>query len=139
MIFWNEFHQFGWFWLSLWHKDDLLCIRLDWQWNYYFWCKLAIFDFQKLQYSNIHDNSDNNLYITCDYKIFKTDKYLNITSQYNNPAALYRGLYYNSLNNTIYVAGSSSYSIDVFDLNLVRVDSIPTSTYSPHSLQEFEN
>ena len=51
----------------------------------------------------------------------------------------YRGLYYNSSNNTIYVAGQLSQTIDVFDLNLTLVDSISTSTYNPFALQGYKN
>ena len=82
---------------------------------------------------------NNSFYISSDYKIYKTDKYLNVINQYIKFAAFYRGLYYNSLNNTIYVAGYNISSIDVFDLNLTLVDSIPTLNYQPYSLQGYKN
>ena len=79
---------------------------------------------------------NNSLYISCNNNVYKTDKYLNITSQYNSYDC-YRGLYYNSSNNTIYVSGGSK--IYIFDLNLTLVDSIQTKTYQLYSLQGYKN
>ena len=56
-----------------------------------------------------------------------------------NNSAFYRGLYYNSSSNTIYVAGTINFAISLFDLNLTLVDSISTSPYKPYSLQGFKN
>ena len=80
---------------------------------------------------------NNSLYISGDNSVYKTDKYLNITGQ--SATACYRGLFYNSKSNTIFVAGYYKYTIDVFDLNLNLVDSIPTTTYQPYSVQGYKN
>ena len=82
---------------------------------------------------------NSNLYISGDQNVYKTDKYLNIISQYNNVSVYYRGLYYNSSSNTIYVAGYLNNRIDVFDLNLTLVHSISTFAYFPFSLQGYKN
>ena len=82
---------------------------------------------------------NNNLYISGDQNVFKTDKYLKIISQYNTSQVYYRGLYFNSSNNKIYVAGQLSQKIDVFDLNLTLVDSISTLNYLPYSVQGYKN
>ena len=79
------------------------------------------------------------LYISCQLHVYKTDKNLNISSQYNSSTDDYRGLYYNSLNNTIYVAGFTKCVIYVFDLNLNLVDSITNLTDNPVSIQGYKN
>ena len=81
----------------------------------------------------------NSLYISAGTFIYKTDKYLNMTNKYYNASACYLGLYFNSSNNTIYVAEYSYFKIYVFDLNLNLVDSVSTSTYQPYSLQGYKN
>ena len=75
------------------------------------------------------------LYITCYRSIHKTDKYLNILSQYNSSTVLFNGLYFNALNNRIYVA--ESLKIFIFDLNLTLVDSFLTPGYSSWSIQGY--
>ena len=114
---------------------------LDWS-SY----RITIFDanWQYLTYKSFNSPAfmisvNNSLYITVSNYIYKTDKYLNIISQYNNQAAGYMGLFFNSLINTIYVAGYSHYAIDVFDLNLTLVDSISTPNYQPYSIQLYRN
>ena len=112
----------------------------------YFANRIIIFDsnwqyltFQSLDAPSYMITVNNNLYISSDNNVFKTDKYLNIISQYNSVAAGYLGLYYNSSSNTIYVAGYNKYAIDVFDLNLNLVDSISTSNYYPVSIHGYKN
>ena len=114
---------------------------LDWSAN-----RIIIFDsnwqyltFKSLTYPAYMITVNNSLYIAAKNFIYKTDKYLNITKQYNSTSAGYHGLYYNSSGNTIYVAGYYKYAIDVFDLNLNLVDSISTSTFTPYSLQGYKN
>ena len=107
--------------------------------------KIIIFDanWQYLTFKSFNQTINiitvnNNLYFSCYFNIYKTDKYLNIIIQYNAPAsATYRGLYFNSLNNTIYVTGFSK--IYIFDLNLNLVDSISTSGFSSWSIQGYKN
>ena len=114
---------------------------LDWAGN-----KIIIYDsnWQYLAFKNFTGPAymitvNNNLYISCDKNIYKMDKYLNLISQYNTSQVYYRGLYYNSTSNKIYVAGQLSLTIDVFDLNLTLVDSISTLNYQPFSLQGYKN
>ena len=114
---------------------------LDWTGN-----KIIIYDsnWQYLTYKNFSSpinmiTVNNSLYISGDNFIYKTDKNLNITKQYYSASAGYRGLFFNSSGNTIYVAGFSKKAIDILDLNLIFVDSISTSTYSPCSVQRYKN
>ena len=95
--------------------------------------------FKNLTYPAYMITVNNSLYIAAKNFIYKTDKYLNITKQYNSTSAGYHGLYYNSSSNTIYVASYLKYLIDVFDLNLNLVDSINISTYQPWSIQGYKN
>jgi hypothetical protein len=54
---------------------------------------------------------ENELYLTGDESVYKTDKSLNIiNASYNNGSA-YRGIYYNKTSDLIYVADVNLYSI----------------------------
>ena len=81
----------------------------------------------------------NNLYISAESNIFKTDNNLNVLSQYNASDTFYQGFYYNPADNLIYVASSLSNAIHVFDLNLSFNSSISTSTYSPFSIAGYNS
>ena len=114
---------------------------LDWNGN-----KIIIFDsnWKYLNFTSLNKPAfmitvNSSLYISADYYVYKTDKYLNIISQHMNNSAYYRGLYYNSSSNSVYVSGYINCAIDVFDLNLTLVDSISTSPYKPYSLQGYKN
>ena len=82
---------------------------------------------------------NNTLFISAKGYIYKTDKYLNIISQYYSASTAYRGLYLNSSSNTIYVAGQFNQTIYEFDLNLTFVDSFPTPAHSPWSIYGYKN
>ena len=82
---------------------------------------------------------NNSIYISAQSFICITDKYLNIINLFDTTPNTNRGLYFNSSNNTIYVTKLNNNRIDVFDLNLTRVDSISTSTYQPWSIQGYKN
>ena len=76
-------------------------------------------------YSMITKN--NYLYITSQYYIYKSDKFLNIIKQYpsNNPSEMaFRGICYHSYDNYIYVVSYNQNKIYSFDLNLNLIDSI---------------
>ena len=114
---------------------------LDWTGN-----KMIIFNsyWQYLNFTNLYRPAlmitiNNDLYISGDKNTYKMDKYLNIIKQFNSAVVFYRGLYFNSTSNKIYVAGQLSLTIDVFDLNLTLVDSISTLNYQPFSLQGYKN
>ena len=77
----------------------------------------------------------NDLYISADFNIFKTDNKLNVLNQYNSTGILsYRGIYYNPDDTLIYITSYSVNVIHVFDLNLFLNDSISTSTYTPYAI-----
>ena len=108
--------------------------------------RIIIFDenWKYLTYKNLNKPAymitvNASLIISGNNNIYKTDKYMNNVNLYNNPSALYRGLYFNSSSNSIYVAVNTRSAIDVLDLNLTLVDSIPTSTYQPWSIQGYKN
>ena len=77
-------------------------------------------------------STGNYLYITGDNKIWKTDSQLNILVQFNKSFS-YRGLYHNSTSDLLYVA-THTISIEIFDLNLNLIESIPTSPYHTRSI-----
>jgi hypothetical protein len=82
-------------------------------------------------------------YLSLDNHFLKTDFNLNevglVFKAYTGLVPKYRGLWYNSSNNLIYVASNYWYTIDVFDLNVSKIDSISTTAnstpYFPWSLQ----
>jgi hypothetical protein len=82
-------------------------------------------------------------YLSFDNYFLKTDFNLNVVGPFFKVSTgivpKYRGLWYNSSNNLIYVASNYWYTIDVFDLNISKIDSISTLTnstfYYPWSLQ----
>ena len=77
-------------------------------------------------YSMITKN--NYLYITSEYYIYKSDKFLNVIKTYNpsnNPS--FRGICYNSNDNYIYTVSNNYNRIYSFDLDLNLIDSFNTS------------
>ncbi len=66
----------------------------------------------------------NELFITADNGIYKTDKSLNIVNSYIRTNAGYRGIYHNSTSDILYVASYSSSSLDLFNRNLIILSSI---------------
>jgi hypothetical protein len=83
----------------------------------------------------------NYFYITGNDNIWKTDQQLNVSIRYNSTGSspLYRGLYYNSTNNLIYVASSNLEVIHVINLNLTLNDTISITPYQPWSIKEHTN
>ena len=80
----------------------------------------------------------SNLYITCDSFIAITDGNLKILSQYNGVGTpLYRGIYYNSTNDLIYVVSRTR--IFVFNLNLALNDSFTILPNLPYSITGYNN
>jgi hypothetical protein len=79
-------------------------------------------------------------YITGQNNVWKTDQELNVLIEHtdiNDPS--YRGLYYNSKNDLIYVAPFTLQVIHVFNLNLTLNDSISITPYQPWSINENNN
>lgn len=82
----------------------------------------------------------SSLYISCDSYIAVTDGNLNIFNQYFGVGSpLYRGLYYNSTNNLIYVVTRTLYVIYVFNLNLVLNDSFTVLSTLPYSIAGYND
>jgi hypothetical protein len=80
------------------------------------------------------------LYATGESNIWKLDQNLITLIQYNsNGTPRYRGIYYNSRNNFIYVAPSDFTVIHVFYLDLTFRNDFSTSTYNPWSIAEYNN
>ncbi len=77
-------------------------------------------------------------YITGYDYIWKTDQQFEVLIRYGSSPA-YRGLYYNSTNNMIYVAPYSLQMIHVFNLNLTLNDTISITPYKPWSINEHNN
>ncbi len=98
---------------------------------------------EKLSFTNVHYISlvGNYFFITGDENVWKTDIQLNVLITYNSAGSnlKYRGLYYNSTNDLIYVTVYSAKEIRVFNLDLTLNDTIPTSSYYPWSINGFNN
>jgi hypothetical protein len=78
------------------------------------------------------------LYITGDNNIWKTDKYLNVLLTHSE-SGTYRGIYFNSTENLIYVASKSYEYIQVFDLNLVLNNNVSVSPHKSRSFGAYNN
>ncbi len=78
---------------------------------------------------------NNELFITADNGIFKTDKYLNIFESYIRINAGYRNFYYNHTSDILHVASANLKSIELFYRNLSLISSI-SLTNSPYALTE---
>ena len=76
-------------------------------------------------------NINGVIYVTANSVINKYDKYLNLTKQvqyYNfDSYAVCRGIYYNPVNQLIYVASHSSRKIHIFDTTLNLINSSSTA------------
>ena len=83
----------------------------------------------------------NFFYITGSQNLWKTNEQLNVLFQYNSTGSIpgYSGLYYNLLNNLIYVAALSLQEIIVFNLDLTLTDTISTKPFSPWSINGYSN
>ncbi len=82
---------------------------------------------------------DNELYITGDHNIYKTDKNVNLIKTFTNTGAGYRGIYYNKTNNIFYIAAEFLFKIDIFDRNLTLLFSISTGALNPYSMHVYND
>ena len=81
---------------------------------------------------------ENELYLTGDESVYKTDKSLNIiNASYNNGSA-YRGIYYNKTSDLIYVAAQNLSSIFIFNRSIALIEKIGIG-YKPFALAEYGN
>jgi DNA-binding beta-propeller fold protein YncE len=82
---------------------------------------------------------ENELYITGNHAVYKTDKSLNIINAfYNTGLSTYRGIYYNKTSDLIYVADFTTYyCISVFNRNLTFIESINIG-YKPYGLADYD-
>jgi hypothetical protein len=78
---------------------------------------------------------NNELFITGNDGIYKTDKSLNIVGSYISTGAEYTGIYYNSTSDNLYVASYSFNRIDLFYRNLTFISTI-SLTNQPWTLTE---
>ncbi len=117
--------------------------------TYYYQSKIFVFDenwnyvLNKSSFLNVYYMIPvgNYLYITGNVNIWKTDQELNVLLRYNSTGTSprYRGLFYNSTNDLIYVAPFTLKMIHVFNLNLTLNDSISITPYQPWSINEHNN
>jgi len=82
---------------------------------------------------------NSSLYITGQTSIWKTDKYLNVSQTYTSNGSQYRGIYFNSTENFIYVSDTSRTDFQVFNMNLSLEYTVNVSTYYPYSFSEYNN
>jgi hypothetical protein len=82
---------------------------------------------------------NSNLYITGYSSIWKTDKYLNVLETYTSTGANYRGIYFNSTENLIYIADSYNSDFLIFNMNLSLEYKVSVSPYYPYSFSEYNN
>ena len=84
----------------------------------------------------------SDLYIAGQSHVFKANSNLQLINQYDPATSpFYRGVYYNSTCNLIFIAAYNldHRKIDVFDLNLQLTDSISTMPYDPWSIVGFNS
>jgi hypothetical protein len=97
------------------HSNFVLYSR---NWTYLTYKTMPIY----VPYSIISIN--NNLFITGNDGIYKTDKSFNLVGSYIRTGAWYTNIYYNSTSDILYVASQFSYRIDLFYRNLTFISSI---------------
>jgi hypothetical protein len=100
--------------------------------------------FHKIGYESVNNmiSVNKSLYTTTSKtNIFKSDKYLNISSNFNGMNGFYDfgGIYYNLTNNTFYVVSCSNQTIIMFSLDFIVLDSISTLPYNPFGIQVKNN
>ena len=100
--------------------------------------KIFVFDeewncFSNRSFTNVNHMIavGNELYITGDVNVWKTDEQLNVLITYYNSTgwgiyriAIYYGLYYSPTNNLVYVASYGLQEVHVFNLDLTLNDTI---------------
>ncbi len=77
----------------------------------------------------------NELFITAQDGIYKSDKSFNIVKFYNRTGARYTSIYHNSTSDILYVASELFNRIDLFDRNLSCISSL-SFTRMPSALTE---
>ncbi len=80
----------------------------------------------------------NELYLTGDSAVYKTDRNLNVLQTFTYTGAGYRGIYYDTTSDTFYVAAYKLNKIHILDRNLTLIDSIDVNPYVPYSISENE-
>jgi len=84
-------------------------------------------------------NVNSSLYIAGQSNIWKTDKYLNILMVYTESGAKYRGIYYDSTENLLYLPPIVYTYFQAFDLNLNLNYTVSVSPKNPRSLAKYNN
>jgi hypothetical protein len=84
--------------------------------------------------------TSNLFYMSGDVNVWKLDENLNVLMVYNAAVNItYRGLYFNSTNNFLYVAPYNLKIIHVFDSNITLHHSFSVSPFQPFSFGEYNN
>jgi hypothetical protein len=81
---------------------------------------------------------ENELYLTGDVSVYKTDKSLNVVNAFYNNGSAYRGIYYNKTSDLIYVAAQNLSSIFIFNRSIALIEKIGIG-YKPFALAEYGN
>ncbi len=93
-------------------------------WTYLTYITMPIYNPISIQSIN------NELYITAQDGIFKTDKSLNLVKSYNRTGAYYSSIYHNSTCDILYVTNFGFNRIDLFYRNLSFISSINLTSQS---------
>jgi hypothetical protein len=119
------------YFITSWYPSKIIIV--DQNWNY-----ISNKSFAYPAYMILLNNS---IYITGENNIWKTDQQLYVLTQFNSTgnSPRYRGLYYNSTNDFIYVASNTFPMIYVFNLNLALNDTFSTAPHLPWSINAYNN
>ncbi len=79
----------------------------------------------------------DDIYISTDYYVFKTDKNLNIIKTSLNNGAANRAIHYNNQDDKIYVPASNQAKINIFDRNLTSLGFIDTLTFRTFAIHSY--
>ena len=129
-------------------KDDSRIYKLDSDWNLVDSWLTAFLTMNTPLWTRpaLMIRIGNSFFMTLDNYVLKTDWYLNVIAKHfdgGGVSSLWRGIWYNSSSSLIYAACNYWKRIDVFDLNVIKIDSFNTSVnssiYNPWSLQGYND
>ncbi len=82
---------------------------------------------------------ENELFLTGDNAVYKTDKSLNVINTSYNAGSHYCGIYFNKTSDLIYVADFTiNYNIVVFNRNLTFIEKVKVG-YKPYALADYDD
>ena len=109
-----------------------MIVLIDEYWEY----KSSI---QFIDSPNYMKANGNQLFISGNDGLYKTDQYLNVTQTYQSYGAYYKGLYYNTTSALLYAGNVYNHYLSVFDQNLTTLRTISTGSYIPYSFSFFDD